>query len=120
MIQNFPSLLLSFFLLILSFLLDSNQRPSPCKGDALPTELRKGLPPDLILAPNVVRLQTVTVIPSRLELETPILKVWCSSLLSYEIKFCQYVKEHLCGISGIRTHINQKTSDFLGPRFLKV
>ena len=48
-------------LAFLSFLLDSNQRPSACKADALPTELRKDV-----------------VTPSGLEPETPSLKVRCS------------------------------------------
>ena len=95
---------------LLYTLQDSNLRHPPCKRGALPTELKVHLPPDLILAPNVVRLQTVTVIPPRLELGTPSLKVRCSSQLSYEIIFFQHVKELL---------INEKTSDFLGPRFLK-
>ena len=46
---------------ILSFLLDLNQRPSACKADALPSELRKEI-----------------VTPSGLEPETPSLKVRCS------------------------------------------
>ena len=48
-------------LAFLSFLLDLNQRPSACKADALPTELRKDI-----------------VTPSGLEPETPSLKVRCS------------------------------------------
>ena len=53
---------------ILSLLLDSNQRHLVCKTSALPTELRWEI-----------------VTPSRLELETPVLKARCSSQLSYKV-----------------------------------
>lgn len=86
---------------VLSLLLDSNQRHLPCKGSALPTELRWEI-----------------VTPSRLELETPSLKVRCSNQLSYEVIFCSVSRTRTDTMSSsqMRRPTNWPTTLFIFVR----
>ena len=99
-------------------------------GDSNPDPLR-----DRQIYSTIIRHPVCLVSPTGLEPVTPSLKVRCSNQLSYEdnyggtdwnrtsdtrifspvlyqlsygTKLNQYVKEHLCGIFGIRTHTSRR------------